>query len=111
MPREPVGPDSSDEQEDHLRQGARRQDEAEVGLRAGQVEDCERERHGCERVADERRRPAEEQEPEAPLAERAELGAVDHGEILADGSDAVQKMEPRGLEPLTFRMPSGRSPS
>ena len=113
VPREPVGPDSSDEQEDHLRQRARRQDEAEVGLRAGQVEDGERERDGRERVADERRRPAEEQEPEAALAERAELEAVDrdHGEILADGSDAVQKMEPTGLEPVASRLPARRSPN
>jgi hypothetical protein len=58
--REPVGPDAADEEEQHLRQRARREDEAEVRLRAGQVEDGERERDGCERVADERGRPAEE---------------------------------------------------
>ena len=33
------------------------------------------------------------------------------GEILADGSDAVQEMEPRGIEPLTSRVPLWRSPS
>jgi hypothetical protein len=113
VPREPVRPDASHEQEEHLRQGARREDEAEVGLRAGQVEDGERQRDGRERVADERRRPAEEQQPKASLAERLEFGAIDRdrGEILADASDAVQKMEPTGLEPVTSCLPGMRSPS
>ena len=108
---EPVGPDPADEQEQDLRDRARREDEAEVGLRAGQVENGERERDVRERAADDRRRPPEEQEPEAPLAERAEGLAEVHGEILAYASDAVQKMEPRGIEPLTSRVPLWRSPS
>ena len=44
---------------------------AEVCLGAGQVEDRERERDVRERVADEGRRPAREEEPELALAERA----------------------------------------
>jgi hypothetical protein len=40
--REAVGPDAADEQEEHLRQRARRQHVAEVGFRAGHVENGER---------------------------------------------------------------------
>jgi hypothetical protein len=112
VPREPVRPDASHEQEEHLRQGARREDEAEVGLRAGQVEDGERKRDVREGAADERRGPPEEVEPEVALAQRAELESSDaeHGEIVADRSD-VQKMEPTGLEPVTSCLPGMRSPS
>jgi hypothetical protein len=67
--REAVGPDSTDEQEQHLRNRPRRKDEAEIGFRAGQVEDGEGERDVGERVADERGRPAEEEESELALAE------------------------------------------
>ena len=98
MAREPVGPDPADEQEDHLRDRARREDEAEVGLRAGQVEDGERERDVRERVADERGRSAEEEEPELALAQRA-------------GAEAFESMEPTGLEPVAFALPARRSPN
>jgi hypothetical protein len=67
MAWEPVGPDSADEHEDHERDCLRRQDVAEVGLRAGQVEDGERETDRGECVAGDRDRPAEEEEPELPL--------------------------------------------
>jgi hypothetical protein len=69
MARQAVGPDAADEEEHHQRHGARGEDEAEVGLRAGQLEDSERERYVRECIADERRRPAEEEEPEAALSE------------------------------------------
>jgi hypothetical protein len=55
--RQAVGPNSSDEQEQHLWNRPGRENEAEVGLRAGQVEDGERERDVRERVANERDRP------------------------------------------------------
>jgi hypothetical protein len=76
-----------------LRQRARREDEAEVGLGAGQVENGEGERDVGECVADERGRPAEEEVPEAALSERAEVEALEreHGEIVADASDALEK--------------------
>ena len=48
---------AADEQEEDLRNRAARPARAEVGLRAGQVEDRERERDGRERAAEERDRP------------------------------------------------------
>ncbi len=71
VPRQPVGPDSADQEEDHLRHRPRGQDEAQVRLRAGELQDGEREGDVCERAADERRRPAQPEEPELALAQRA----------------------------------------
>jgi len=68
--REAVGPDPADQHEDHERDGLRGEDIPEVRLRSGQVEDGERERDDRERVAGDRDRPAEEEKPELPLAER-----------------------------------------
>src|SRR5437588_2054797 len=68
---QPVAPDSSGQEEDDKRHRAGGEDVAEIGLRAGQVEDGESERDVRERVADERRRPPEEEQPELPLAERS----------------------------------------
>ena len=53
--------------------------EAEVGLRAGQVEDGERERDGCDRAADEGDRAAGEEEAELALAQRR--GAPPHSRV------------------------------
>src|SRR5438034_2505033 len=83
MTRQAVGPDPADEQEEHLRDRSRGENETEVGFRAGQVENGERERDVRERVADERGRPAEEEESELALAERPGAEAVNHG---ADGT-------------------------
>ena len=70
VPRQPVGPDPADEQEHDQRDLARGEDQAEVGLRARQVEDGERERDRRDRAADEGDRPAGEEEAELALAER-----------------------------------------
>ena len=74
--RQAVGPDAADEQKQHLWDRPGRQNEAEVGLRAGQVENGEGERDVGERVADERGRPAEEEEAELALTQRARADAV-----------------------------------
>ena len=77
MARQAVGPDAADEQEQHLRDRPRSENEAEVGLRAGQVENGERECDVRERIADEGGRAAEEEESELALAERACAEAID----------------------------------
>jgi hypothetical protein len=91
------GPDPADEQEEHLRDRSRGENEAEVGLRAGQVKDGERERDVRERVADERDRAAEEERrnsrwPRGPARRRL-------------------IMEPTGLEPVPYWLPANRSPN
>ena len=75
VPRQPVGPDSADEDEEDLRDEARSDDEADVRRRPGQVEDGECDRDGRERAPEERDRPPEEEQPELPLAERRQRGA------------------------------------
>ena len=71
--RETVGPDPAHEQEDDERRRVRRQYVAEVRLRAGELEDGERQCDVRERAADERDRPAGEEEAELALAQRAEV--------------------------------------
>jgi hypothetical protein len=71
MARQAVGPDPAHEQEEHLWDRPGRENEAEIGFRAGQVEDGERKRDVRERVADERGRSAEEEESELALTEGA----------------------------------------
>ena len=55
-----------------MRQRARGEDEAEVGLRSGQVENGEGERDRRDRVAEDRDRAPGEEEAELALGERAE---------------------------------------
>lgn len=71
-PRQAVGEDPADEQEDHERCGLRGDHEAEVACGSGQVEHspCERER--CDRVAEQRYELSGEEQPELALLERAE---------------------------------------
>ena len=71
VPRQAVGPDAADEDEDDLRDRPRGEHEAEVALRAGHVQHRERERDRRHRVAEERHRPACEEQPELAVAERA----------------------------------------
>ena len=59
------------EDEDDLRDRPGGQHEPEVALRAGHVQHGERERDVRHRVAEERHRPAREQQPELAVAERA----------------------------------------
>ena len=73
---QPIAPDPAREEEEHLRHRAGGEDVAQVGLRAGELEDREGERDVREGVADERRRPPEEEEPELPLAEWSAHGEV-----------------------------------
>jgi hypothetical protein len=75
VPWEPVGEDAAGEQEDNLREGSRREDEAQVGLRPGQLEHRERERGRRHPVPEERDDAAEEEEPELALGERPERPA------------------------------------
>ncbi len=70
VPREPVGPDPAYEDEDDLRNEAGRDDDPEVGRRPGEVEHRERERDRGERGAEERDRPADEEQDEVALRER-----------------------------------------
>ena len=65
-----VGPDAADEQEDDQRDLACGEDQAEVGLRARQLEDGERQRDRRDRAADQRDRAAGEEEAELALSER-----------------------------------------
>jgi hypothetical protein len=74
VPRQSIGPDAADEQEEELRERARRQHEAEVRLRTCDVEDGERERDRGHRAAEDRRRAAGEEKPELAVAERRECG-------------------------------------
>ena len=73
--RQPVGPDPADEDEEDLRDEPGGDDEAEVGRRAGQVEDGEGERDRRERAPEERGHSPQEEQAKLPLAERAERGA------------------------------------
>lgn len=68
FPGEPVCPDAAGEEEDDERDLARRQDQAEVGLRPCQVEDGESEGDRRDRVAEERDRPAGEEKSKLALA-------------------------------------------
>ena len=71
--RQPVGPDATEEKQDDDRDLARRKHDPDVRRRAVQrVQDREGERDGRHRAAKARRRLADEQKPELPLAERAE---------------------------------------
>ena len=72
MPRQAVGPDPADEDEEDLRHDARGDDDPEVGRRPRQVEDCERERDRRERASEERDRPTPEEQSKLPLPERSE---------------------------------------
>jgi hypothetical protein len=92
MARQPVGPDAADEQEHHLRHRARGEDEAEVGLRARQLEDSEGERDVRECIADERRRPAEEEEPEAALSEGTGAESPKRGPSLDGGHSVLEAL-------------------
>jgi hypothetical protein len=54
VPGEPVCENAAEEDEQDLRHRGRRQYEAEVGRRAGQVEDAERQRNRCNRGPEQR---------------------------------------------------------
>ena len=74
VPRQPVGPDPADEQEDDLRDHRARRGRARGrGRRAGQVEHGERERDRRDRAAEERDGAAEEEEAEVALAQRRDV--------------------------------------
>jgi hypothetical protein len=68
--REPVGPDPADEQEGDERRRSRREHEPEVALRAGQVDDREREGDRGHRVAEEGYGSAREEQAKLALGER-----------------------------------------
>jgi hypothetical protein len=70
VPRQPVRPDPADEQKEDERHLLRGENQAEVGLRPGQVEDGERQRNGRDRAARERDRATGEEEAELALAQR-----------------------------------------
>jgi hypothetical protein len=70
--REPVGEDAAEEHEQELRHPGRCQDETEVGLRAGQVEDGERERDRRDRRPQQGDELAGEEKPKLALGERPE---------------------------------------
>jgi hypothetical protein len=71
VPRQPVGPDAADQQEDELRNGTGGEHEAEVGLRPRQVDHREGERDRRHRVPEEGDRPACEEQAELAFGERA----------------------------------------
>jgi len=81
VPRQPVRPHAAEEEEDDLRDRARREHEPHRRERVGQVEDGERERDRRDRRPGERDRPAEEEKPELALSERRE--ASSHGACRA----------------------------
>ena len=100
VPRQSVRPDAADEDEEDLREEAGGQDEAEVRRRAGQVEDGERDRDRRERAPEERDRPADEEQAELPLGERAECLA-EHGPNLT--SPERERATPEGVALLASR--------
>ena len=59
--RDPVGPDASDDEEEDLRQEARREHDPEVGRRPRQADDGERQRNRSDRAAEHRDRAAGEE--------------------------------------------------
>jgi hypothetical protein len=74
--RQAVGPDPADQEEDDLGCRACREDVSQVGLRAGQMEDCECERDRSHRIAEEGHGPPEEEQAELALDEWPEAGQV-----------------------------------
>jgi hypothetical protein len=75
--REPVGPDAAREQEDEMREHVGGQHDAEVGRRVRELDDRERECDRCEGVAEQRDRPAHEEQAEVAFDERPEELAAD----------------------------------
>lgn len=71
-PRQPVAEHAADEDERGLRDPLRGEDEADIRGRAGQVEDCERERDEGHAAAEQRDRLADEEEAELALVKCAE---------------------------------------
>jgi hypothetical protein len=74
VPRQPVGPDAANEQEEELRKRPRREHETEIRLRTGDVENGECERDRRHRATEDRRCAAGEEQPELAVAERCERG-------------------------------------
>ena len=70
LPREPVGPHAAREEEEHLPEDPREEDEPEIGGRTGQVEHRERDRDRHEEVAEGRDETGDEDAPEVPVAKR-----------------------------------------
>ena len=69
---EPVGEDAAEEHEQKLRHPDRRQDEAEVGLRPGQVEHGERKRDRRHRRPQQGDELTREEKPKLAFGERPE---------------------------------------
>jgi hypothetical protein len=68
----PVGEDAAEEDQDELRDPVGGQHEAEVALRAGEVEHPEREGDRCDGGPQHRHELAAEEQPKRPVGERAE---------------------------------------
>jgi hypothetical protein len=67
--RQPVADHAAEQEEGHLWQPARGEDEPEVGRASGEVEDRECERDGRDAGADERDELSGEEEPELAASE------------------------------------------
>ena len=87
MSSDPVGSDAPDDEEEDLRHEAGREHEPEVGRRARQVDDGERERGWRDRAAEHRDRAAGEQQEEAPLSEPSEAESLNRRTTFASSGE------------------------
>ncbi len=71
LPGQPVRPHPTEQDEHDQRRGLRGRDYAEVGDRARQIEDDERQRDRHQPVAERRDRLTEEQQPKGRMTERS----------------------------------------